>query len=140
MNNSVAKVCKSFSVVIALLGGFGSFLLAYKTSGNYNTFSNDRIGTSLVDFLMNLIIYLMINFIIALVIYAIGEIIDQLTIMADKNHRIIELLEASKITGDKKTSDVGEFDNKSKDAWYCSKCGRWNKTYVGTCGCGQIKA
>ena len=27
----------------------------------------------------------------------------------------------------------------SSDGWYCPKCGKYNQSFVGTCGCGTVK-
>lgn len=44
-------------------------------------------------------------------------------------------------------SKLGTVQQKNKEAddvaykgsWKCSKCGRLNASYIGTCGCGQVK-
>jgi hypothetical protein len=77
--NGVAGTCKGVAVIFGILGGLGSFVIAWRLS---------EAGAS---FFVTLITYLFGVFISALVLFAIGEIIDLLSTLSYNQRELLEI-------------------------------------------------
>ncbi|WP_077609606.1 hypothetical protein [Clostridium sp. Marseille-P2415] len=82
------------------------------------------------DWLLTIIIFVFIlfcSFISFVILMAIYEILDN-------QHHIYEKLTQITAKIDKQVEN-----EPSPNKWKCSKCGKYNMNYVGTCSCGNTK-
>ena len=126
----VGKVCKGTSIILFILDFIGSIVLGYK---------------------FNWVVFLygvFAGFIFCLLIYALGEIIDQLECSNGNTYELYQLLkkiapEEEKKTEPKKsylTPSTPTVEKTADGGWICKKCGTKNDGSAQFCkDCGTYK-
>lgn len=133
----VGKVCKGTSIVLFILDFIGSISLG-------NTFAFSRHSFNWNVFLYGVIA----GFIFCLLIYALGEIIDQLECSNSNTCELYQLLAKDVPQAKKKTETNKSYFKSSASTirktadgdWLCEKCNTMNDSTAQFCkGCGQYK-
>ena len=137
----VGKVCKTTAVVLFVLAVAASLVIDIALEGCSAIFFGGSAGA----------------FIYCLLIYAIGEIIDQLKYSNELSDGIYELLrkkeskEGSASTTPSKSYSISSYptvadtvsnlvNNTNKTGWRCSKCQTLNDSHAQFCkDCGEYK-
>ena len=131
----VGKVCKGTSIVLFILDFIGSIVLGNELGG--------------YDFNWVVFLYGVIaGFIFCLLIYALGEVIDQLECSNSNTYALYQLLkkiapEEEKKTEPKKsylTSSTPTVQKTADGGWVCKKCNTKNDSGAQFCkDCGTYK-
>ena len=131
----VGKLCKSTSIILFILDFIGSIVLGNELGGYYFDWA--------------IFLYSVIGgFIFCLLIYALGEIIDQLKCSNDNTYELYQLLkkiapEEEKKTEPKKsylTSSAPTVQKTADGGWICKKCNTKNESNAQFCkDCGTYK-
>ena len=131
----VGKVCKGTSIVLFILDFIGSIVLGNELGG--------------YDFNWVVFLYGVIaGFIFCLLIYALGEIIDQLECSNSNTYELYQLLKKMAPEEEKKTEPKKSYltpstptVKKTADGgWVCKKCGTKNDSSAQFCkDCGTYK-
>ena len=131
----VGKICKATSIVLFILNFIGSIVLG-------NTFAIPK-DYSFGDPSFNLTIFLysvIMGFIFCLLLYALGEIIDQLEYLNSNSKKIFDSLKAINIvipdnTLNNQTAETTRESQKSEHMWVCNSCGKLrDKSPCPNCG------
>ena len=139
----VGKVCKGTSIVLFILDFIGSIVLG-------NTFAiPGRYSFSDPSFNWTIFFYGVIaGFIFCLLIYALGEIIDQLECLNGNTYELYQLLKKVALKEEKKTEPKKSYltpsaptAKKTADgSWVCKKCDTNNDSSAQFCkNCGTYK-
>ena len=131
----VGKVCKGTSIVLFILDFIGSIVLGNELGG--------------YDFNWIVFLYGVIaGFIFCLLIYALGEIIDQLECSNSNTYELYQLLKKMAPEEEKKTepqksyltSSTPTVKKTADGGWVCKKCGTKNDSSAQFCkDCGTYK-
>ena len=116
----VGALCKGTSIVLFILDFIGSIVLGNELGG--------------YDFNWTIFLYgIIVGFVFCLLIYALGEIIDQLECSNSNTYELYKLLEKIKQKEDKPESPKASSSystptvKKAADGdWICKKCGTKN--------------
>ena len=139
----VGKVCKGTSIVLFILDFIGSIVLG-------NTFAiPDEYSFSDPSFNWTIFLYGVIaGFIFCLLIYALGEIIDQLECSNNNLYELYQLLKKTAPEAEKKTETPKSYLTSSAPivqktadgGWICKKCNTKNDSNAQFCkDCGTYK-
>lgn len=139
----IGKVCKGTSIVLFILDFIGSIVLGntFSIPGDYS-FSDPSFNWTI--FLCGVIT----GFIFCLLIYALGEIIDQLVYSNSNTYELYQLLKKTVPEEEKKTepqksyltSSAPTVRKTSDGGWVCKKCNTKNDSNTQFCkDCGTYK-
>ncbi len=139
----IGRICKRTAIVLFILDFIGSIVLGntFGTPGEYS-FQDPSFNWAI--FLYSIII----GFVFCLLIYALGEIIDQLECSNNNTYALYQLLKKIVPDEDKKSEQKQPHLKSSAPAvkktadgeWICSKCGEKNDINAQFCrACGQYK-
>lgn len=129
--NTFASIFKTIGIFIIVLGIIGSLIIAAVIGHDFN-FAIAIAGS-------------ISSFLFGFNLMGIGEIIRLLQSSCDKQSEIYRLMAPKQIEHKDNNQEVDKEKEVSAniaigpDEWKCPKCGRVNKNYVGTCGCGEVK-
>ena len=131
----VGNVCKVSAIIVFSLDFIGSIIIAAKTE-NFMFF--------LIGFLS--------SFLFCLVLYALGEIVDQLEISNNNTYQLYKMLKSKEAkdsapASPSQTSTPSSaparsvlLSNTGKDSWVCRSCGTRNSNTDMSCReCGKYK-
>ncbi len=130
------EMCRTLGTIVLVLGIIGSIALAWN-NGVTVTY-NSYLGRTLEDRNLLLTIVWFVGGIIttgisATILHALGEILEVQESIAWK----VSSMENKVSSVNRKDRETDEITYKG--SWKCSKCGRVNAKYTGTCACGQDK-
>lgn len=138
MNNGVAKTCKITAVILLILAFIGAIIIG-KVYGSYGGF----------DFSITLILWLS-SFISCLLLYAVGEIIDQISMSNTNTYMLYQVISKMQSKDEKDTihnptpaasvKSMPYVNTASHGEWVCKKCNTKNDANVISCkNCGIYK-
>lgn len=120
-------ILKVLAVIELVCGLIGSFIIAKASgAGNFRLSIKRSWGVTISTFISCLFV-VVLTFV---VLYAIVEILDNQEELLKRSASSAPVNSAHPLHIASQT-DVSE--------WKCSKCGKMNADYVGTCGCGAGK-
>lgn len=138
----IGKVCKVTSIVLLVLDFIGSIVLGntFALPGKYS-FSDPSFNWAI--FLCGVIA----GFIFCLLIYALGEIIDQLECSNNNTYQLHQLLRRLTVEKNKAepqksypTTSTPPAKKISYDGWICKECNTKNSSTAQFCrNCGKYK-
>lgn len=124
----MSKWFERFGVAAAIFGFISSIIMAYVygvTVSVYTTrsFTERNWLLTIITFL----VFMFISVLVSSIFFGIAGVLNNqetiLSMCRKNNDAMAALLNPKEVTG-----------------WKCSKCGKVNADYIGTCGCGQIKS
>ena len=126
------EMCRTMGTVVLVLGIIASIALAWKngvtiTDIYYSGVVEER------NFFLTVIWFLCGIVTTATILHALGEILEYQESMS---RRVLSMEDkVSVVERKEKEADSITYNG----SWKCSKCGRVNAKYTGTCACGQAK-
>lgn len=111
------NTCNGLAVIVGLLGFIGSIWLAFNLGGNW--------FKAILCFILGCLLTAMVT----VIFMGIAEILEKLEDLGYKMGEIRKTVNEMRDSN----SEIPE------DKWKCSKCGRLNENYTGSCACGASR-
>lgn len=139
-----SKIFKTIGAVVAVLGAIGSITMGFifqipkVKQGLYSTSTvgSDFNFTAMLAGFISIAIICIFIFGIAFALEYLEDIKSQLSTTGTNNPNTTPIF---KNINEPAQNPIKKVAQPESDEWKCPSCGRINKNYVGTCGCGQRK-
>lgn len=140
-----SKIFKIIGIVVAVLGTLGSigmgfiFQIPKVRQGLYGTYTvgSDFNFIAMIAGLISIAILCLFIFGVAFALEYLEDIKSQLSAMDTNASNTAPIFK--NISESAAQTPIKKATQPESDEWKCPVCGRVNKNYVGTCGCGQRK-
>lgn len=129
------NVCRILGTIFLIFGIIGAIALAWNNgvTTSYSAYSGIEQERNILLTLIWFVAGILCTAIGTVVLMALGEILEHQESII-KKFSIIESKLNSVEQKDKEEDGITY-----NGSWKCTKCGRVNASYTGTCACGQVK-